>query len=47
MQEKEEQILAMLKDYKHHRQMTLETGESINGHEVSERLFKQIAAEEG
>lgn len=47
MQEKEEQILAMLKEYKVNRSMTTETGENISGHEVTERLFKNIAAEEG
>lgn len=37
----------MLKEYKQNRQMTLETGENIFGNEVTERMFKLIAAEEG
>jgi hypothetical protein len=47
MLEKEDQILAMLKEYKSHRCMTTETGETITGPEVTERMFKLIAAEEG
>jgi len=47
MIEKEDQILAMLKEYKLHRSMTTETGETITGPEVTERMFKVIAAEEG
>jgi ubiquinone biosynthesis protein UbiJ len=47
MLEKEEQILQMLKEYKQNREMITESGETITGHEVTERMFKLIAAEEG
>lgn len=37
----------MLKDYKSHRVMTTETGEQLIGNDVTERVFKLIAAEDG
>jgi len=37
----------MLKDYKSKRQMVTESGETLTGHDVTERLFKLIAAEDG
>ena len=47
MIEKEDQILQILKEYKQNRKMITETGEIVSGHEVTERMFKLIAAEEG
>jgi hypothetical protein len=37
----------MLKEYKNHRSMLTENGEILIGNDVTERVFKLIAADDG